>query len=46
MQLPESVLDAAASVVADGAHVPGLAVPARGSFATDSLIHSDIPHIL
>ena len=40
MQLPESVLDAAASVVAHGAHVATLAVPARGSFATDSLIHS------
>ena len=38
MQLPESVLDAAASVVAHGAHVTGLTVPARGSFATDSLI--------
>ena len=34
MQLPESVLDAAAFVVAHGSHVTGLSVPARGSFAT------------
>ena len=44
MQLPESVLDAAASVVAHGgvavvvaavAHVPVHPVTARGSFVTD-----------